>query len=85
MHNKVMDRTRTGSTEVYAQSLSLDCDLELRPSDMINVRDISSCHDNHLHQIIFKSHYAYKVMGRTRTGFTEIYAQSLSVNCDLDL
>ena len=29
MRNKVMDRTRTGSTEVYAQSLSLDCDLDL--------------------------------------------------------
>ena len=25
-----------------------------------------------------------KVMGRTRTGFTEAYAQSLSANCDLD-
>ena len=24
-----------------------------------------------------------KVMGQTRTGFTEVYAQSLSVNCDL--
>ena len=29
MHNKVMGRTRTGSTEVYAQSLSEDCDLDL--------------------------------------------------------
>ena len=27
----------------------------------------------------------YKVMGRTRTGFTEAYALSLSVNYDLDL
>ena len=26
-----------------------------------------------------------KVMGRTRTGFTELYAQSLSADCDLDL
>ena len=26
-----------------------------------------------------------KVMGRTRTGFTEVYAQTLSANCDLDL
>ena len=26
-----------------------------------------------------------KVMGGTRTGFTEIYAQSLSVDCDLDI
>ena len=27
MHNKVMGWTRTGFTEVYAQSLSVDCDL----------------------------------------------------------
>ena len=27
MHNKVMGRTRTGFTEVYAQSLSADLDL----------------------------------------------------------
>ena len=27
MHNKVMGRTRTGSTEVYAQSLGADFDL----------------------------------------------------------
>ena len=29
MHTKVMDRARTGFTEVYAQSLSADCDLDL--------------------------------------------------------
>ena len=29
MHNKGMGRTRTGFTEVYAQSLSADCDLDL--------------------------------------------------------
>ena len=29
MHNKVMGRTRTGATEVYAQSLSVDRDLDL--------------------------------------------------------
>ena len=108
---------------------------------MVFVCDTSSCHDDHLCQIIFKSHYAlqlwvgheqislksmhkvrvqtvtmtfklaiwflfathclvmmiicaksflnltmhYKVMGRTRTGFTEVYAQSLSADCDLDL
>ena len=26
----------------------------------------------------------YKVTGQTQTGFTEAYALSLSVNCDLD-
>ena len=26
-----------------------------------------------------------KEMGRTQTGFTEVYAQSLNVNCDFDL
>ena len=29
MHNKVMGRTRTSLTEVYAQSLNADCDLDL--------------------------------------------------------
>ena len=29
MHNKVMGRTLTGSTDVYEQSLSADCDLDL--------------------------------------------------------
>ena len=57
MHNKVMGRTRIDSIEAYAQSLSADCDHNLRPSDMILVRDTSSWHDNHLFQIIFKSHY----------------------------
>ena len=29
MHNIVMGQTRTGFTEVHAQSLNADCDLEL--------------------------------------------------------
>ena len=29
MHNKGMGRTQIGRTEVYAQSLSADCDLDL--------------------------------------------------------
>ena len=29
MHNKEMGRTRPGFTEIYAQSLSEDCDLDL--------------------------------------------------------
>ena len=29
MHDKVMGRTRTSSTEVYAQSLNADCDLDI--------------------------------------------------------
>ena len=57
MHNKVMGRTRTGFTEVYPQSLSADCDLDLRPSDMVLIRDTSSCQDDHLCQIIYKFHY----------------------------
>ena len=57
MYNKVMGRTRTGFTEVFAKSLSADCDLDLWPSDMVLVRNTSSCHDDHLCQIIFKSHH----------------------------
>ena len=58
MHNKVMDRTETGVIEVYAQGLSADCNLDLWPSDMVLVHDTSSCHDDHLCQIIFRAHYA---------------------------
>ena len=58
MHNKVMGRTQTGTTEVYAQSFSVECDLDLWPSGMVLVRVTSSCHDDNLYQIIFKSHYA---------------------------
>ena len=50
-----MSRTRPGFTEVYAQSLSADCDLDLWLSDIVFVRDTLSCHDDHLCQIIFKS------------------------------
>ena len=57
MHNKVMGRSRTGFTEVYPQSSSADCDLDLKSSDMVLVCDTLSCHDNYLCQIIFKSHY----------------------------
>ena len=47
MHNKVMGRKRTGFTEVYAQSLNADCDLDLSPSDMVLFHDILSCYDDH--------------------------------------
>ena len=104
---------------------------------MVLVCNTLSCHDDHLCQIIFKSHYALRhkevslksmhkvrvltvtltfdlatwfllathrlvmmiicaklfsnptmhntVMGQTQTGFTEVYAQSLSADSDLDL
>ena len=58
MHNTVISRTRTGFTEVYALSLSKDCDLHLWPSDMGHVCDTLSCRDYYLCKIIFKSRYA---------------------------
>ena len=58
MHNKVMGLIRTDFTEVYAQSLSADCDLDLWPSDMGLVRDTLSYHGDHVCRIIFKSYYA---------------------------
>ena len=47
IHNKVKGGTQKRFIEVYAQSLSADCDLDLLPSDIILVRDTSSCHDDH--------------------------------------
>ena len=85
MHNKVMGRTRTGSTEVYAQSVSSDCDLNL---------DLATWFLFATHHLVMMIIYAklfsnptmhYKVMGRTRTGSTEVYALSLSSDCDLNL
>ena len=76
MHNKVMGRTPTSFTEVYAQNLSVDCDLDLWPNDMVLVRDTSSCHDDHLCQIIFKSHNAWQTYGSDTNRFHWIYAQS---------
>ena len=74
MHNKVMGWTRTGFTEVYAQSLSPDYDLDLtiwflfathRLVMMIICAKLFSNPTMH-----------NKVMGRTETGFTEVYARS---------
>ena len=58
MQNKIMGPPRTGFTEVYAQKLSVNCDLDLYVSDIILVCDILSCHDEHLCQITFKSYHA---------------------------
>ena len=67
------------------QSFSADCDFDLWPREMALACDTLSCHDNHLCQIIFKSHHAIQSSGPDKTGFTEAYAQSARANCDLDL
>ena len=53
-----MGRTRIGFTQAYAQSLSANCDLDLWPSNIVLTWDTSSCHDDHLWQIIFKTPHA---------------------------
>ena len=83
MHKKVMVRTQTGCTEVYAQSLSAESDLDLWPSKMVLVRDTSSCHD--WWSYVRNYFQIPTCMGWTRSGFTEVYAQSLSADRDLDL
>ena len=85
MHNKVMGRTRTGTTEDYAESLRADCDLDfdlaiwfLFPTHRLVMMIICAK--------LFSNPITHnKVMDRTQTGFTEVYAQSLSADCDLDL
>ena len=76
MHDKIMQWTWTSFTEACAQSLSADFDLDLWPTNMVLVHDISSCHDDHLCQIIFKSHHAWQSYGPNTNSFTEAYAQS---------
>ena len=50
----VLGRTRTGFTEVHAQSVSADCDLELYPSDIVLLRDTLSYHDDYFVPNYFK-------------------------------
>ena len=69
----------------YEQSLSIVHDLELWASDMIFFCNTSSCHDIHLYHINYKSQHKWPSYGQTRTGFTEIYAQSLRADCATDL
>ena len=75
----------TGFFVAYEQCLSIVFDLKLWTSDMIFVCNTSSCHDNYLFHIIYKSQHRSPSYGQTQTGFTEIYAQSLSADCDIDL
>ena len=52
---------------------------------MVLVCDTSSCHDDHLCLLIFQNSTTHdKAIGRTRTGFIEVYAKSLRADCDLD-
>ena len=85
MHNKVMVRTRTGSTEVYAQSLSADCDLNLDPATCFLFTTHCLVVMIICAKLFSNPSMHNKVMGQTRTGSTEVYAQSLSADCDLDL
>ena len=52
--------------------------------DMIFVCNTSSYHYNHLCHIFINPN-TDDSYGQTQTGFTEIYAQSLSADCDIDL
>ena len=74
-HDKVIGRTQTGFVKACAQRRKAGCDLDLKPSDMVLVCDTLSYHDNHLCQIILDPIMHNEVMGRTRTGFTEVYIQ----------
>ena len=83
MQDKNMVLTWTSFIEAYVKSLRADCDLDFNPAtwflfathilswwSFVPTYFLKSCHD--------------KVIGRTRTGFIEAYAQSLRVDCDLD-
>ena len=78
-------QTQTGFTEIYAQSLSADCDIDLWAKDMVLVHDTLFYHEDHLYQLIFKSHQTWPRYGLTWTSFIEAYAQCLRADCDLDL
>ena len=72
--------------EAYAQSLRVDCDLYFKPSDICFLFATHCLIVIIIYANLFSNPTMHnKVMGRTRTGFTEIYAQSLNANSDLDL
>ena len=73
----------TGFIVANEQSLSMTYDLEIKASDMIFVCNTTICHSNHLCHIIYKFQHRWPSYGQIRTGFTEIYAQSLSADCDI--
>ena len=80
-----MGQTRTGSTDISAQSLSADCDLDLRPSDMNLVRNTSSCPDSQL----FLNHFQIlPCITKSWVGHKQVSLKSmhnLSADSDLDL
>ena len=51
-------RGSTSITEVFAQCIRADCDLDFRPSDMVLICNILTSIDDFLCQLIFKSHLA---------------------------
>ena len=57
-------QTQTGFTEIYTQSLSADCyiHVDLWHNDMVLVHD-TLFWDDHLYQLIFKSHHAWPSYG----------------------
>ena len=42
--------------DAYAQTVSVDSDLDIWPSDMVLTHNTSSSRDDHFCQIIYKSH-----------------------------
>ena len=71
MHDKIMAPTLTCFTEAYEQSLSAT--LTSDPSNMVLIHNTSSCFDDHLCQIIFKSHHEWQSYGSDTNSFTEAY------------
>ena len=65
MQHKVTALTRTGFTEAYAVSLSVNYVLDLEPINMVLARYTLFCHDDLVCQIIFKSHDAGRSYERT--------------------
>ena len=65
--------------------LSADCDLNFDLATLILFTTHCLVMIIICAKLFLNSNVHNKVMGRTRTGFTEVYAQSLSADCDLDL
>ena len=70
IHGKLMSRIVTGFIEAYAQSLRANCDFDF---------ELATWYLLATHCLILMIIYAklfHEVMGRTKTGVTEAFAQS---------
>ena len=80
-----MCQTQTGFTDIYSQNLSMDCDLDLWPSDMVLVRNTSACPDYQLYLNHFQILSCITRLWGVHEQVSLKSMHNLSADCDHDL